>query len=281
MFTQNKILNVAFYSFAPWKDHNLEPLQSELKKACENLGIRGNILLSPEGLNAFLACEPLSLESFLAHWVPVLSQEPWCLPPFEVKKSWSLQQPFRKLLVKIRREIIAFGVEGIDPLKRTAPRLASKELAQWLDAGREVVLLDTRNDYELAVGTFEGALDPKLRNFREFPARLRELAPEIRDKPVVMFCTGGIRCEKATALALEEGFTEVYQLDGGILKYFEETGGAHWKGECFVFDHRVAVDGQLKPSERVGECFDCRQPLLPHQLGTPCSEHQRPLDRCQ
>jgi UPF0176 protein len=151
--------------------------------------------------------------------------------------------------VKIKQEIISFGVEGIDPARQPAPRLAPEELRQWLDAGKPVTLLDTRNDYEVDAGTFRGALRTGIRRFRDFPAAVKQLPSEMKDQPVVMFCTGGIRCEKAGPLLLREGFREVYQLDGGILKYFERCGGAHYEGTCYVFDERTTLDAGLNASQ--------------------------------
>jgi predicted sulfurtransferase len=134
------------------------------------------------------------------------------------------------MLVRIKKEIIAFGVEGVDPARRPSRKLSATQLKSWLDEGRPITLLDTRNDYEVRLGTFRGALTPPLTHFREFPKAVAALPPELKDQPVVMFCTGGIRCEKAGPFMEREGFRDVWQLDGGILKYFEEVGGAHYDG---------------------------------------------------
>src|SRR5262249_5606336 len=148
----------------------------------------------------------------------------------------SAEQPFRRMLVKVKQEIIAFGVAGIEPGRTTSTKLAPQTLKQWLDEGRPVTLLDTRNDYEVRLGTFENAVTLGIDHFRSFPAAVRELPAAMKQQPIVMFCTGGIRCEKAGPLMEREGFEQVFQLDGGILKYFEECGGEHYDGECFVFD---------------------------------------------
>ena len=152
------------------------------------------------------------------------------------KESPSAEQPFNRMLVKIKKEIIAFGVAGIDPASRPTPKLSARELKQWLDEGRPVTLLDIRNDYEVRMGTFRGARRAGIDHFREFPAAVQQLPAELKQQPVVMFCTGGIRCEKAGPFMEQAGFQNVHQLDGGILKYFEECGGAHYDGECFVFE---------------------------------------------
>jgi UPF0176 protein len=173
-------------------------------------------------------------------------------------------QPFNRMLVRIKKEIIAFGVKGIDPARRTSPKLAPRELKRWLDEGRPVTLLDTRNDYEVKLGTFRNALPIGIEQFRDFPQAVGKLAPELKQQPIVMFCTGGIRCEKAGPFMEREGFENVFQLDGGILKYFEECGGEHYEGECFVFDGRVGVDAGLQETESC-QCFNCQSPLTPEE----------------
>ncbi|HEY5792898.1 MAG TPA: pseudouridine synthase, partial [Chthoniobacterales bacterium] len=177
-----------------------------------------------------------------------------------VKFSGSESQPFRRMLVRIKREIISFGVEGIDPAAHPSPKLAPRELKQWLDEGRPVTLLDTRNDYEIKLGTFKNARPAGIGHFRDFPRAVRQLPPEMKERPIVMFCTGGIRCEKAGPFMEREGFKNIFQLEGGILKYFEECGGEHYEGECFVFDQRVGVDPALRETE-TAQCFVCQTPL--------------------
>jgi len=159
--------------------------------------------------------------------------------------------------VKIKREIIAFGVDGIDPARRPSRSLAPQTLKAWLDAGKPVTLLDTRNNYEVELGTFRGAVRAGIDRFRDFPSAVPRLPPALKDHPVVLFCTGGIRCEKAGPFLEREGFRHVFQLEGGILSYFEHCGGAHFDGECFVFDERVGLDRSLRErhsrTEAVGE----------------------------
>jgi UPF0176 protein len=178
------------------------------------------------------------------------------------KVSHSDHQPFNRMLVRIKKEIISFGVEGVRPGTYTSPKLAPKELKRWLDEGRPVTLLDTRNDYEVKLGTFKGAIDPNIRTFREFPDAVRQLPEELKNQPIVMFCTGGIRCEKSTALLRQMGFGEVFHLQGGILQYLAQIPPeqSRWQGQCFVFDERVSVGHGLQPGG-LGLCRSCREPL--------------------
>ena len=203
--------------------------------------LRGTILLSTEGINVFVAGTRENVNALLGtlRGIPGLAD----LAP---KESLSAEQPFGRMLVKIKKEIIAFGVAGVDPARRPTPKISARTLKQWLDEGRPITLLDTRNDYEVQRGTFRGAVTPPLRRFRDFPAAVRNLSEEMKDRPVVAFCTGGIRCEKAGPYLEMVGFKDVHQLDGGILKYFEECGGAHYDGQCFVFDQREALDNELR-----------------------------------
>ena len=198
--------------------------------------------LSPEGINLFVAGSASAVDAFLTtvRAVPGLAE-------LKAKLSLSEHQPFGHMKVKLKREIIAFGVEGIDPARKPAPKISPRTLKQWLDQGKKLTLLDTRNTYEVAAGTFRGALNPNIRTFREFPQAVKRLPPEVKDNPVVMFCTGGIRCEKAGPLLAREGY-DVFQLEDGILGYFEACGGAHFDGTCFVFDERGGVDQRLAPA---------------------------------
>lgn len=237
----NRYLNLAFYRFASLGDSTaLVALREELRAYCAGRPYRGTLLLSGEGINGMLSGEEAALREFQAQLETYA--------PFrglEYKESWSSGIAFPRMLVKIKKEIIPLGLPHIDPTQKTGRRLAPKDLKAWLDEGRDFLLVDTRNDYEVDYGTFDQALSFPLKNFRDFPAYLDQLPAEVKDKPVVMFCTGGIRCEKASVVAMESGYREVYQLDGGILKYFEECGGAHYQGNCFVFDRRIAVDTDL------------------------------------
>jgi len=248
-----KITNIAAYKFATLPD--IRALRSQLLALCRSWGLRGTILLSVEGINLFVAGEREQIDWLLAELraLPALADLP-------VKFSETDHQPFRKMLVRIKKEIIAFDVEGINPAQHTSPKLAARELKQWLDEGRPVTLLDTRNDYEVKLGTFKNARPIGVDHFRDFPEAVRKLPPGLKEQPIVLFCTGGIRCEKAGPFMEREGFKNVFQLDGGILRYFEEAGGAHYDGECFVFDQRVGLDPSLQETESA-QCFRCQTPL--------------------
>lgn len=250
---KNPIVNIAAYKFVDLDD--LPRLRATLKSLCQELDLKGTILLSKEGINMFLAGSRESIDTFLTE---LRSQSEFA--ELETKESFSDRQPFNRLLVRLKKEIIAFGVEGIEPAKRSSPKLTAKELKQWLDEGRPVTLLDTRNDYEVELGTFENAIDLDIDHFRNFPEAIKQLPAETREQPVVMFCTGGIRCEKAGPFMEREGFEQVFQLEGGILKYFEECGGDHYQGECFVFDQRVALDPELQETATT-QCYVCQHPL--------------------
>jgi predicted sulfurtransferase len=236
------IVNIAAYKFTPLDD--LPQRREALRELTRRLGLKGTILLSPEGINFFLAGARAAVDAFAAE----LQADP-LIGALDIKESYTERQPFGRMLVKLKREIIAFGVEGIDPSRRTSPKLPAKQLKQWLDEGRPITLLDVRNDYEVALGTFTGAEPIGVAHFRDFPKAVDALPDDREDETVVMFCTGGIRCEKAGPYMERAGFKNVFQLEGGILKYFEECGAAHYTGECFVFDDRVAVDGALQPTD--------------------------------
>ncbi len=255
------ITNIAAYRFAPLSD--LKEWRAELLAQCREQGLKGTILLSTEGINLFMAGAREGVENLLT----AIRTRPG-LEALTAKFSESDYQPFTRLLVRIKKEIIAFGVEGIDPSKRTVPKLSPTELKKWLDEGRPVTLLDTRNDYEVKLGTFRNARTMDLDHFRNFPAAVRLLPEEMKDQPIVMFCTGGIRCEKAGPFMEREGFHNVHQLDGGILKYFEDCGSAHYDGECFVFDHRVGLDPGLTETASV-VCFACQMPLTEEDQRSP------------
>lgn len=253
--------NISTYRFAPLSD--LKPLRERLLEKCKGWNLKGTILLSTEGINMFVAGPREKID--------LLMHEVWRVPGLEgiePKYSESAHQPFTRMLVRIKKEIIAFGVEGVNPAKRTSPKLKAVELKKWLDEGRPVTLLDTRNDYEVKLGTFEKALPIGVNHFRDFPAAVAKLPEKMKDEPVVMFCTGGIRCEKAGPYMESVGFKHIFQLDGGILKYFEEVGGAHYQGDCFVFDQRVGVDPSLAETPD-SQCFACLAPLNSEEQKDP------------
>jgi len=251
--SMNQIINIAAYKFVELPE--LRPLRTRLLALCNGWEIKGTILLSGEGINLFVAGERGKIDLLLAE----LRNLPG-LEDLSPKFSETDHQPFRRMLVRMKKEIIAFGVEGINPARRTSPKLAAKDLKRWLDEGRLVTLLDTRNDYEVKLGTFKNALPIGVDHFRDFPNAVAKLPPQMKEQPIVMFCTGGIRCEKAGPFMEREGFKQIFQLDGGILKYFEECGGAHYDGECFVFDQRVGLDPSLQETEST-QCFRCQTPL--------------------
>jgi UPF0176 protein len=254
-------VNIAAYKFVTLDD--LPGRQSDLRSLCNQLGLKGTILLSAEGINLFLAGTRPAIDQFLAQL-----RAPAEFADLEVKESLSDRQPFTRMLVRIKREIIAFGVDGIAPADYTSARIAPKELKAWLDEGRPVTLLDTRNDYEYQVGSFDKAVKLELADFRHFPDKIADLPAEMKDQTVVTFCTGGIRCEKAAPFMERAGFKNVYQLEGGILKYFEECGGAHYDGECFVFDQRVALDPDLRETDTT-VCFACQATLTKDDRAAP------------
>ncbi|MEI2724248.1 MAG: RluA family pseudouridine synthase [Verrucomicrobiota bacterium] len=250
---RKKIVNIATYKFVALPD--LRMLRARLLPLCKSWDLKGTILLSAEGINLFVAGAADRIDRLLAE----LRSCPG-LADLQIKVSRTEHQPFARMRVRIKKEIIAFGVEGIAPAQRTSPKLAAKELKKWLDEGRPLTLLDTRNDYEVKLGTFRHARPIGIDHFRDFPAAVRKLPPAMKEQAIVMFCTGGIRCEKAGPFMEREGFKNVFQLEGGILKYFEECGGAHYDGECFVFDQRVGLDPSLQETESF-QCFRCQTPL--------------------
>ncbi len=230
------VLNISAYRFIRLSKNFLSELQIKLKKETQHLGLKGTILLSQEGINLFLAGEREAIASFQA-----LLNQFSCFKNLVVKESFSDFQPFKKMLVKIKKEIIPFAIDTIHPEIHTAPYITPKTLKKWIKERPNLILLDTRNGFEAELGSFENALHLDLKHFRDFPKAVQKMPEKVKKSPVVTFCTGGIRCEKAAELLLQKGFNEVYQLEGGILNYFEQCGGEHYKGLCFVFDERKAL----------------------------------------
>ena len=240
------IVNLSAYRFVNLDD--LPALRERVLARCMALDLKGTILLAPEGINLFLAGPRESIEPFM-DW---LREDPR-FAGLTPKESMSENVPFGRMRVRLKKEIITMRMPTIRPEQGRAPSVTPATLKRWLDDGhdddgRDVVLLDTRNDYETDVGLFDGAVDYRLASFTELPAALAGDQARYRDKTVVSYCTGGIRCEKAVLHMQDIGMQHVYQLEGGILKYFEETDGAHWRGDCFVFDERGAVDPALAPA---------------------------------
>jgi len=235
-----QFINLAGYKFVALD--GLDDLKARLERRCHELALKGTILLSFEGINVVLAGSVEATKNFQAS----IQADPR-FADLRFKRSVSAYQPFDRMRVKVKKEIITLRMPGVDPAKARAPAIAPAELKRWLDEGREVVLLDTRNAFEVDAGTFDNAMDLQLDSFGQFAQAAERLDPSLRDKTVVTFCTGGIRCEKAAPVLIGKGFRNVFQLDGGILHYFEECGDAHFKGRCFVFDQRVTLDGNLQP----------------------------------
>ncbi|MBO1113993.1 sulfurtransferase [Bordetella petrii] len=240
------VVNIAAYKFV-FLD-NLPALRAGVLAQAEAAGLKGTVLLAEEGINLFLAGSRGSIDTLL-HWLRADGR----FADLDVKFSLSEAVPFRRLRVKIKREIIRMDHPAIQPQAGRAPAVSPATLARWLeqgadDHGRPVVMLDTRNAFEVDAGTFQDAVDWRIERFTQFPAAVRAHRDSLRGKTVVSFCTGGIRCEKAALYMAESGVEHVYQLEGGILKYFEETGGKGFNGHCFVFDERVALDPALAPA---------------------------------
>ncbi|MEO7030904.1 MAG: sulfurtransferase [Herbaspirillum sp.] len=240
------IVNIAAYKFVHLTD--TVALQPKLRSICTQLSLKGTILLSPEGINLFLAGHRAQIDEFVAQ---LCSDSRFTDLP--IKESLSATQPFKRMLVKLKAEIITMKLPQIQPEQGRAPSVDAQTVKRWLDngvddAGKPVVMLDTRNAFEVDVGSFHDTVDYRIASFSEFPSLVLEHQAELTGKTIVTFCTGGIRCEKATIHMQNHGFDSVYQLDGGILKYFEEVGGAHYDGDCFVFDQRTALNPALNPS---------------------------------
>jgi UPF0176 protein len=239
----NTTLNISSYKFVALPD--AIDLQATLLARALALELKGTILLAEEGINLFLAGPAVAVHGFMDQL-----RTDARFADLAPKESWSDHQPFKKMLVKVKGEIIRMNHPAIQPQAGRAPAVTAATLQRWLaagadDDGRPVVMLDTRNDFEVDHGTFKGAIDWRITKFTEFPPALLAHKADLKDKTVVSFCTGGIRCEKAAILMREVGLEHVYQLEGGILKYFEETDGSNYTGSCFVFDERRTLDTAL------------------------------------
>jgi UPF0176 protein len=245
-------LNIALYQFAKI-DGDLAQIRLSILADGTSLGVKGTVLLAPEGVNAFLCGSADACKEFLSRLGNTLSLS------LQWKESRSETQAFAKWLVKVKKEIITFDGGDSKPLAGRAPAVSAKTLLKWLDSGHDdeglsIILVDTRNDVEVVEGTFEGAIDLKIGKFTDLKTRIlnRDITEQFEGKRVVTFCTGGIRCEKAAIYMQHHGMKNIVQLEGGILKYFEEVGGKHWEGGCFVFDDRDNVGPDLTPLKRRG-----------------------------
>ena len=255
---EKDIVVAAMYRFVSLP--NYRALREPILDNCVNLGIKGTLLLAHEGINGTVSGTREGINKLLAYLRTLPGLE-----ALEHKESYYQEKPFYRMKVKLKREIVTMGVEGIDPNVVVGRYVEPRD---WNDliSDPDVVVVDTRNDYEFEIGTFEGALDPQTTTFRQFPSYVEKNMDPAKHKKVAMFCTGGIRCEKATAYMLEQGFDEVYHLKGGILKYLEEVPEAEskWQGECFVFDNRVSVNHRLEKGQ-YDQCHGCRHPITEEQ----------------
>ena len=263
----------ALYHFARFPDP--AALKGPLLDMCQREGIKGTLLLANEGINGTVAGTRGAIDAMLAH----IRSLPGCAD-LEWKESPAQTMPFGRMKVKLKAEIVTMGQPGVDPRARVGHYVDPKD---WNDLIRQpdVAVIDTRNDYEVAIGTFDGAVDPQTRSFRDFPAWWEANRDRFHNKRVAMFCTGGIRCEKSTNWLLQQGVDQVFHLKGGILKYLEEVPPEQslWHGECFVFDGRVSVGHGLVPGQ-MSSCNACRRPLTPEDRTRPEYEEGAACHHC-
>ena len=258
---KNLFLNIAGYKFE--RLDSLDILIPEFQDKCDELELKGSVYLSPRGINFSISGTEENIEKY----IEFMENDSRFLN-IPLKRTYSETQPFRRMKVRLKKEIISLGRDDIDPRELTGEYVSPQELLSMYENNEDVVVLDTRNEYETRVGLFENAVDLQLDTFRDFPKAIEQLPEEYKDKKIVMYCTGGIRCEKASAVMLKAGFTDVKQLEGGVLDYFKETGGKYWNGDCFVFDERVALDTDLNETEYI-YCYICREPLSAEEKASP------------
>lgn len=259
------IIVAALYHFTRFSD--FAALKPPLQSLCEAMGVRGSLLLAHEGINGTIAGSREGIDAVLAH----IRALPGC-NTLEWKESTAEVMPFHRMKVKLKREIVTMGIEGVDPVAAVGHYVDAKEWNELI-ASPDVAIIDTRNDYEVKIGTFKGAVDPKTKTFRDFPMWWKENQERFQNKRIAMFCTGGIRCEKSTNFLLSQGLKEVYHLKGGILKYLEEVEADNslWEGECYVFDGRVSVGHGLKQGD-YSACGACGRPVSPEERQDPSFE---------
>ena len=269
----SEFLVAAFYKFVHLPDYR--QLQVSLLQRCENLDLLGTILLAEEGINGTISGSEKSIRRLFERL-----RKDERLQDVHYKESWASEQVFHRMKVRLKKEIVTLGVAGVNPNQNVGKHIKPED---WnaLISRDDVRLVDTRNDYEVELGTFNGAEDPQTGSFREFPDWVANNLDPVTDQHVAMFCTGGIRCEKSTSYLLEQGFKNVYHLDGGILNYLEktETNKSLWQGECFVFDHRVTVDHNLVAGD-YELCPACRMPLSEEDKSSPLFELHVSCPRC-
>ncbi|THH34809.1 rhodanese-related sulfurtransferase [Aliishimia ponticola] len=263
----------ALYHFTRFDDP--AAIKPALATLCEAEGVKGTLLLAQEGINGTIAGPRAGIDAVLAH----IRSLPGCAD-LEWKESTASDAPFRKMKVRLKREIVTMGQPDVDPRARVGHYV---DPAEWnaLIRDPEVAVIDTRNDYEVAIGTFEGAIDPKTESFGAFPAWWEANKARFHNKKIAMFCTGGIRCEKSTNYLLGQGVEDVYHLKGGILKYLEDVPAedSTWQGECFVFDGRVSVGHGLEEGPHL-LCHACRRPILPEDQKRAEYEHGVSCHHC-
>ena len=258
---KNSVVNIAGYKFEPLIDPI--DLVSLYQQKCDELKLKGTMLISKNGINFSLAGTQQATDTIIA-----FLEEDNRFLNIPLKVTYSETQPFRRMKVRLKKEIISLGRKDINPRELTGERISPQDLKNLLDNKEDVLVLDTRNEYETRVGKFENAIDLNLDTFRDFPEAVESLPEEYKDKKIVMYCTGGIRCEKASAVMMKAGFADVKQLEGGVLDYFKETGGSYWEGDCFVFDERVALDTELNETDYI-YCYICREPLSSEEKASP------------
>ena len=263
-----RILN--FYKFVPLE--NIEEMRPTLKKYLSLYNTKGTVLLSPEGVNACLAIPPLYQKKLYK----VLEE---FFGPLKVKEQECKKFPFKRLLIRLKKETITFKENRMELLKNKTPYISPETLEEWYDNNKDMLVIDIRNDFEIAFGSFKNSINLKMSKFTEFKKLIETIPNELKNKPVVTYCTGGIRCEKAAPYMKKIGFKSVYQLEGGILNYFKRCGKKHYNGDCFVFDHRVSLDPNLQETD-ISFCTHCQKPIHDPEIKQKFSMNERFCEDC-